>query len=161
MGMYRNWNTDGPVMKEVYESMVLSPDPATERYVYGAYQPALIVTCVGSNDLSDGDGVNPRLPFDSTRFINAYLDFMMMIHAHQPQAKWLLLNGPVNEPAKDEVFRACLESVKAKAPALMPGIAIETYFFELMDAGGCDGHPDVAQHGEMAKQLEGKLKGML
>ena len=161
MGMYRNWNTDGPVMKDVYESMKLSPDATTERFVYGAYKPDLIITCVGSNDLSDGDGVTPRLPFDSTKFINAYLDFMMMIHAQQPQAKWLLLNGPVNEPAKDEMFRACLKSVQQQAAAKMPGIMVDTFFFELLEAAGCDGHPDVAQHTAMAIQLTTKVKSML
>jgi hypothetical protein len=161
LGMYRNWNNDFPVMKNIYESMELSPDTTTERFVYGAYQPNVIVSCVGSNDLSDGDGVTPRLPFDSALFITAYLDFMQMIHAHQPKAKWLLLNGPVNDPAKDQIFRACLESIRRKAPGVMPGIVVETYFFELMDAAGCDGHPDVVQHGEMAKQLAGKLRTML
>jgi hypothetical protein len=161
MGMYRNWNTDGPVMKDVYESVTLSPDTSTERIVYGAYTPDVIVTCVGANDFSDGDGVTPRLPFDSTKFINAYLDFIHMIHTQHPQAKWLLLNSPVNEMTKDEIFRACLQSIKEKAANAMTGIEVEMLFFPLVNPTGCDGHPDVQQHEVMGKQLEEKLKSIL
>jgi hypothetical protein len=160
-GMYRNWNNDGPVMQDFYESVELSADTTTERYVYGSFPSDLIVVCVGANDFDEGDGPTPRAPFDSTKFINAYLSFMQMIHAHQPQAKWLLLNGPVNTPANDAVFRACLDAIKAQAPSMMKGIIVDTYFFELLTPKGCGGHPDVGQHGELAKQLEGKVKEML
>jgi hypothetical protein len=161
MGMYRNWNTDGPVMKDVYESVTLSPDTTTERIVYGAYSPDVIVTCIGANDLSDGDGVTPRLPFDSTKFISAYLDFINIIHTQYPQAKWLLLNSPVNDVAKDEMFRACLDAIKKQAPAAMQGLMVETHYFDLMNPTGCDGHPDVQQHEVMAKEMEGKLNSLL
>lgn len=162
MGMYRNWNTDGPVMKDVYESIALSPDTTTERIDYGSFRPDVIAICVGANDLSDGDGMTPRLPFDTTKFIEAYLSFMSMIHAQQPQAKWLLLNSPVNDQAKDDIFRSCLTAIRREAPTRMPDIpAVELHFFDLVHPAGCDGHPDVAQHTSMATELTAKLRNMI
>ena len=159
LGMYRNWATDFPVMKDVYESISMDPDPSSPRYDYNSFHPDVIVMCVGANDLSDGDGVTPRLPFDSTKFINSYISFIQNIHQHQPQAQFLLLNGPINSPEKDMIFKACLTSIQSKAEQQITGLKPMTlYFFPLVHPNGCGGHPDVAQQAEMAKQLEPVLR---
>ncbi len=162
LGMYRNWATDYPAMKDVYESIMLDPEPSTPRYHYDSFIPDVVVLCIGSNDLSDGDGVNPRPPFDSTQFISAYLSFMLIMHQHHPGAQFLLLNEPVNEPAKDAIFKSCLTSIKLQAEKQMPDLKpVTLYFFPLIDPHGCDGHPDLAQQADMASQLEPVLKQML
>ena len=162
LGMYRNWATDFPVMKDVYESVMLEPDPASARYDYNSFSPDVIVMCVGANDLSDGDGTTPRAPFDSTQFISAYISFIQNIHQHHPQAKFLLLNGPVNSPEKDSIFKACLTSIKAKCEKQITGLQpVRLYFFPLINPLGCGGHPDLVQQADMAKQVEPVLAEML
>jgi len=162
LGMYRNWATDFPVMKDVYESTTLDPDPSSPRYDYNSFHPDVIVMCVGSNDLSDGDGVTPRLPFDSTKFINTYISFIQNIHQHQPQAQFLLLNGPINSLEKDTIFKACLTSIQSKAVKQITGLKpVTLHFFPLVQPNGCGGHPDVAQQADMAKQLEPVLSELL
>jgi hypothetical protein len=162
LGMYRNWANDFPVMKDVYESIPLDPDPSSPRYDYNSFHPDVIVMCVGANDFSDGDGVTPRLPFDSTKFITTYISFIQNIHQHHPQAQFLLLNGPVNSPEKDVIFKACLTSIKSKAEKQITGLKpVSLYFFPLLQPNGCGGHPDVAQQAEMAKQVEPVLRELL
>jgi len=162
LGMYRNWATDFPVMKDVYESIMLDPDPASPRYDYTSFSPDVIVMCVGANDLSDGDGTTPRAPFDSTRFINTYISFISNIHQHHPNAKFLLLTGPVNSPEKDSIFKACLTSIQTQAPKQIKDLPrITTFFFPLIQPLGCGGHPDVKQQADMAEQIEPVLKEML
>jgi hypothetical protein len=162
LGMYRNWATDAPVMHDVYESTMLDPDPTSPRYDYNSFNPDVIVMCVGANDLSDGDGVTPRSPFDSTKFISTYISFISNLHQHHPQAQFLLLNGPVNPSEKDVMFKACLSSIKVQAAKEITNLKpITLYFFPLIQPKGCGGHPDVAQHAEMAEQIEPVLKSML
>jgi lysophospholipase L1-like esterase len=162
LGIYRNWATDSPVMKDVYESIMLDPDPSSPRYDYNSFSPDVIVMCIGANDLSDGDGVTPRAPFDSTRFITAYISFISNIHQHHPEAKLLLLNGPVNPPVKDALFKACLTSIQSQAARQIPGLApITTFFFPLIEPLGCGGHPDLMQQATMAEQLEPVLEKIL
>jgi len=162
LGMYRNWATDFPVMKDIYESTMLDPDPSSPRYDYDAFNPDAIVICVGSNDLSDGDGVTPRLPFDSTTFINSYVSFIKNIHPHHPNASILLLNGPVNATKNDEILKACLTSIKSQAEKQITDFKpVTLYFFPLIDPKGCGGHPDLAQQADMAKQIEPVLSQML
>jgi hypothetical protein len=162
LGIYRNWATDSPVMKDVYESIMLDPDPSSPRYDYNSFSPEVIVMCIGANDLSDGDGVTPRAPFDSTRFITSYISFISNIHQYHPEAKLLLLNGPVNSPEKDVLFKACLTSIQSQAAKQIPGLApITTFFFPLIEPKGCGGHPDLMQQAMMAEQLEPVLEKML
>lgn len=162
LGMYRNWATDFPIMKDIYESLMLDPDPASPRYDYKTFSPDVIVLCVGANDLSDGDGVTPRPPFDSTRFITAYISFLSNIHQHHPDAKFLLLNGPVNSTEKDAIFKACLTSIQTQAPQKIKGLSpLNTFFFPLIEPLGCGGHPDLVQQSTMADQIEPVLKEML
>ena len=160
MGMYRNWNSDSPVMKDVYSSVELIADPKSPRLNYDEYHPDIIAICVGANDLSDGDGNTPRMPFDSTKFMESYISFVKNLHDHHPQAKYLLMNGPVNSPEKDEMFKACLTSLKPKLESAFK-VNVGLHFFPLMNPEGCDGHPDLAQQKEMALGLEPVLKAML
>jgi len=162
LGMYRNWATDYPVMKDVYESIMLDPNPSSPRYNYDSFIPDVIVMCVGANDLSDGDGVTPRPPFDSTKFITTFISFINNIHQHHPKAQFLLLNGPVNTPEKDLIFKNCLTSIKAQAEKQITDLQpVTLFFFPLIQPQGCGGHPDVAQQAEMAVQLEPVLAQML
>ena len=92
--------------------------------------------------------------------MESYISFVKNLHDHHPQAKYLLMNGPVNSPEKDEMFKACLTSLKPKLESAFK-VNVGLHFFPLMNPEGCDGHPDLAQQKEMALGLEPVLKAML
>jgi GDSL-like Lipase/Acylhydrolase family/Carbohydrate esterase 2 N-terminal len=156
MGMYRNWNTDYPVMEDVFESVVMSPDPTSPRWNFNEFIPDIVSICLGTNDLSDGDGVNPRLPFDGNLFIQKYIDFLGILHQYYPEAEIVLTNTPVTKENKNEQLMSCLGTIKSKAGTDIPGMKpIRIFSFSLFYGSGCSGHPSVGQHGEMAKEMVG------
>ena len=74
-GIYRNWNSDSPTVPQQYESAYLRMD-STQKWDFSHYTPDIVSIALGTNDLSTGDGTKPRLPFDSTRFVHTYIDFI-------------------------------------------------------------------------------------
>jgi hypothetical protein len=160
MGMYRNWNTEYPVMGDVFESVFMSPDPAGPRWNFNEFIPDIVSICLGTNDLSDGDGVNPRLPFDRNLFIQKYIDFLKMLHHHYPDVEIVLTNTPVTEEDKNEQLMSCLVAIKSGAGTDIPGMKpLRIFSFSLFYGSGCSGHPGVEQHEEMAEEMVAYLKG--
>ncbi|MEN9859646.1 MAG: hypothetical protein RLZZ515_128, partial [Cyanobacteriota bacterium] len=74
-GIYRNWNSDGPTVPELYSFLNLR-DSTDGIWNPSDYNPDLIVVALGTNDLSRGDGVNPRLPFSQEDFVKEYINFL-------------------------------------------------------------------------------------
>ncbi|MGB3080785.1 MAG: GDSL-type esterase/lipase family protein [Saprospiraceae bacterium] len=162
IGIYRNWNTDGPTIGSVYDQANMSANSNELQWDFRQFSPDIVTICLGTNDMSAGDGVTPRLPFDSTRFINAYVAFIQKINTHYPDAKVLLLNTPLVSYANTEILNLCLQSVKAKAEASIPKLkSVSVFTFTMMEGKGCGGHPDLEQHKRMADELIPVIKKML
>ncbi len=62
IGVYRNWNSDGPNMPQVYEKTDLSYD-SSQLWNFARYKPAVVSIALGTNDMSRGDGVTKRDAF--------------------------------------------------------------------------------------------------
>ena len=80
-GMYRNWNDEHqnePIIPDVYENLYLNKD--TSKPYNFPFQPDLVSICLGTNDLSDGDGTKPRLPFNEEKYISNYIDFIKTVY---------------------------------------------------------------------------------
>jgi hypothetical protein len=75
IGVYRNWNSDGPTMPQVYEQTDFQQN-SSQKWNFGNYTPDVVSIALGTNDFSRGDGKKERLPFDSSRFVNAYISFV-------------------------------------------------------------------------------------
>ena len=161
IGIYRNWNSDGPVMPQVYESAYLEVDSA-QRWDFGRYTPDIVSICLGTNDFSDGDGTTKRLPFDSAAFISKYIDFVDIVYRHYPSARIVLLSSPMLSGSKADLLFACLEQVKAGSGQRNPGKpAITLFRFKPMIPRGCDYHPDMHDHEILADELVPFFKGLL
>ena len=78
IGMFRNWNSPGPTMPEVYQNLYLNTD-STVVWNAQTYIPDLISICLGTNDFSDGDGSYERTDLDSATFVNRYIQFVKFI----------------------------------------------------------------------------------
>lgn len=153
IGIYRNWNSDGPAMPQVYEKTGLQAE-TTGMWNFNRYKPKIVSIALGTNDLSNGDGKKPRQPFDSIQFVNNYIKFLQLVRSKYPEAKIALLSSPMMNGNRRELLQNCLSTIKQSADALWGKEAkIETYFFKPMQARGCTGHPNVEDHAIIAEEL--------
>lgn len=153
IGVYRNWNSDGPTMPQVYERTDFQQN-SSQNWNFNNYSPDVVSIALGTNDFSSGDGKKERLPFDSARFVNAYIHFVQQVQAKYPAAQLALLSSPMINGSARELLQNCISAVKAGVDAVQPNAKpIAIFFFEPMQASGCTGHPSVAEHGRMAESL--------
>jgi len=161
-GMYRNWNDEHinePNLPDVYENLYLNKDNS-KPYNF-SFQPDLVSICLGTNDLSDGDGKKARLPFNEEKFVSNYISFIKTVYKHAPNTRIVLLTSPMVSGEKNEVLVRCLRRVieviakdkKHQPPSL--------FHFEPMIPKGCGYHPDIADDKVMADQLIPVFKKLL
>lgn len=161
-GMYRNWNDehlDEPNIPDVYENLYLTRD--TSKPYDFAFQPDLVSICLGTNDLSNGDGKKFRLPFNEEKYISNYINFIKTVYKHAPNTRIILLTSPMVSGDKSVMLVQCLKKVikafendKAHKP-------IALFEFKTMSPRGCGFHPDIADDKVMADQLIPVFKKLL
>jgi len=161
IGIYRTWNTEGPSMPQVYEKtdFLLS---GKRPWNFKLYTPRIVTIALGTNDFSDGDGLTPRLPFDSAVYVNNYIRFVELIRSKYQGARIVLLSSPMLNGKKRTTLQNCLRTVKTlidKKYSQSKKIAL--FFFKPMTARGCGGHPSVEDHEILAKELAPFLKTLL
>ncbi len=159
IGIYRNWNDEHlrePIMPEVYENLYLNLD-AGRKYVTSP-APDVISICLGTNDLSDGDGVSQRLPFNAEKFTQNYIEFVGMLLKSYPKTRIALLNSPMVSAEKSAVLTTCLEAVKSN---FEKEHLIQIFTFTLIRPGGCNYHPGIEDHKFMAEELAPFLEDFL
>ncbi|GAB3639080.1 SGNH/GDSL hydrolase family protein [Hymenobacter arcticus] len=153
IGAYRNWNSDGPTMPQVYEKVDFQA-ANSQRWNFATYTPAVVSIALGTNDFSNGDGKTTRLPFDSVRFVTSYAQFVQLVKAKYPQARIALLSSPMISGKSRATLQNCLTAIKSKTDAAYPAAKpVAVYFFQPMTAHGCSGHPNVEDHAILAKEL--------
>lgn len=159
IGMYRNWNSEPgeePIMPEVYENLYLNTD-SSKKYDF-TYNPDIVSICLGTNDLSDGDGVKERFNFDTQKYIENYINFLNKIYTHYPKTKVALLTSPMISGEKGEILLECLTKIKEH---FSKEHVIEIFEFSTVTPGGCTSHPDINDHKKMAEELVPFYKKML
>ena len=153
IGIYRNWNSDGPTMPQVYEKADFQKE-SQQPWNFSTYTPQVVSIALGTNDFSNGDGVKPRLPFDSATFVQQYIQFVQLVKTKYPTAQIALLSSAMLHDRNRSLLQNCLTAVKEKSDALSPSSKpIALYFFKPMQAKGCTGHPSVEDHDVLAKEL--------
>ncbi len=160
IGMYRNWNGVGPIMPMVYSNTYLDID-SSNQWEFSNYQPDLISICLGTNDLSDGDGMQERLPFDLDLFSNNYIQFVSNVFTRYPKTKISLLTSPMVSGEKLKQLMLSLEMVKSHFDSVGHSDAIRIFEFKNVTPHGCDYHPDDDDQALMAEQLVPFYKNFL
>lgn len=161
IGIYRNWNTDGPTMPQVYEKTGLW-EPDKRMWDFKTYNPKIVSIALGTNDFSGGDGKTPRKPFDPDAFTNTYIKFVELVKSKYPRARIALLSSPMVKGQNAVILEQCLTAVKNKIDAAYPSDkAVETFFFKPMEGRGCNGHPSVEDHQIMADEVAPFFKNLL
>jgi lysophospholipase L1-like esterase len=153
IGIYRNWNSDGPAMPQVYEKTRLQ-ESDTQAWDFKKYGPKVVSIALGTNDFSKGDGVKTRLPFDSAVFVSTYIKFVIRVRTKYPAAQIALLSSPMLNGAARTLLQNCLTAVKTNVDALNPTAKqVALFFFEPMQPHGCSGHPSVEDHAILVQEL--------
>ncbi len=151
MGIYRNWNDEDtkPVMGDVYFTTHLDGNK-NQMWDFPFQAPDLVSICLGTNDLSNGDGKKERKPFDPEKFTSNYIDFVTRLFEQYPAMKLALLTSPMVSGKNSELLLNCLRNVKARFDVAH---TVAIYEFAPMKPHGCGSHPDLNEHKIMADQL--------
>jgi Carbohydrate esterase 2 N-terminal/GDSL-like Lipase/Acylhydrolase family len=161
IGIYRTWNADSPSMPQFYEKESFGVND-TMLWNFKAYTPKIVSIALGTNDLSRGDGVHPRAPFDSTVFVKDYIAFVQLVKSKYPKATVALLSSPMVSGDNRILLQNCLTTVKKSIDALYPrDKKVALFFFEPMQPHGCSGHPSVEDHAILAQELLPFFKELL
>jgi lysophospholipase L1-like esterase len=161
IGIYRNWNSDGPTMPQVYEKTDFQyANP--ELWNFNNYHPQVVSIALGTNDFSNGDGKKARRPFDSAVFTNTYIQFVNLVKSKYPAAQIALLSSPMVGGNNRILLQNILTAVKNKIDGSYPdNKPVALYFFKPMQARGCSGHPSVEDHAILAEELAPFFKELL
>ncbi|MGY4384517.1 hypothetical protein ACVWYN_001543 [Pedobacter sp. UYP24] len=153
IGIYRTWNTEGPSMPQVYENIDFQLNSPI-KWNFSNYSPRIVSIALGTNDLSNGDGKKPRLPFDTLQFINGYVSFIKLVKSKYPKAQIALLSSPMVGGASGKILEKCLSDIKVKVDGIyLSDKPLATFFFPKMTPHGCSGHPSIEDHAVLAQQL--------
>ena len=161
IGIYRNWNSDGPTMPQVYDKADFQY--GSERlWNFATYKPDVVSVALGTNDFSNGDGKRPRLPFDSAVYVEAYIKFVQHVKSKYPKAQVALLSSPMVGGDNRLKLQNCLTVVKENIDRLYPTAKpVALFFFKPMQAKGCTGHPNVEDQAVLAQELVPFFKKLL
>jgi lysophospholipase L1-like esterase len=161
IGIFRNWNSDGPTMPQVYEKMDLRGQ-SVRKWEFTLYSPKVVSIALGTNDFSTGDGKKARLPFDSAGFVSNYIRFVQLVKSKYPDAQVALLSSAMVSGSNRITLQNCLTAVKRDVDRLYPSAEpVALYFFNPMQARGCNGHPSVEDHAILAEELLPFFKKLL
>jgi hypothetical protein len=161
IGIYRNWNSDGPAMPQVYEKTDFQ-DFSKRMWDFTTYSPRIVSIALGTNDFSNGDGKHQRLPFDSASFVSNYIKFVQLVKSKYPGTQIVLLSSPMVGGDHGILLEHYISTVKQNIDALYPADKrVALYFFKPMKARGCSGHPSVEDHAILAEELEPFFKSLL
>lgn len=135
-------------MPQVFDKVSMRNDSI--RWDFSRYQPDLVTICLGQND-----GVQ-----DSAKFVSQYISFVGRLRKEYPRARFLLLSSPMADDRLREFMRIAILAVEREIKA-GGDWRIATYVFEKAYVGGCDYHPSVAEHQQIAAELVPVVKKFL
>ena len=127
-------------MPQVYNKINMTDNSLP--WNFSRYQPDVVTICLGQND-----GIQ-----DSVAFTNAYIQLLQQMQQHYPKATFILLNSPMAHAELNAVLQRYILAVVQQSR--QQGISrITHYFYSQRYASGCDSHPTIAEHAQMAEEL--------
>lgn len=153
IGVYRNYGdkregSDSLTMPREYgRTMLYRPDT---EWDFSSFQPDVVLINLGTNDTSEDN-------YDIVLFENAYDAFLSDVRAHNPEAKIVLLCGPLLNGKRLDDVTGVLDRLAEKHPGVSR--------FDFTPANGSLGygaswHPSRARHARMADELLDHLHQM-
>ena len=132
-------------MPTVFDKINMSENKIS--WNFASYQPSIVTICLGQND-----GVQ-----DSALFVSNYLRFLKDLRAKYPAANFICLSSPMADASLKAFMVKTIESVVKVAKGAGDN-KVSSYFFKKQYHAGCDGHPSLGEHEEIAGELAHYLK---
>lgn len=158
IGVYRNYGAPVSGSKDCMPAMygqVMFTD-STELWDHSRYTPDVVCLNLGTNDTSENK-------YDVALMEDAYRRFVAHLRDTYPQAKIVLLTGPMMNGRALEDVKRVLDTVAAERRLVGD---VEVYRFDLSpqtgDLGyGANWHPSMRQQQKTANELTAYLKGLM
>ena len=131
-------------MPEVFDKVHMNQNAIP--WNFNNYQPDVITVCLGQND-----GIQ-----DSVVFTGKYLAFLRQLRKYYPAATIVCLNSPMADDRLSGVLKAYLSAIVNTIQKEDP--KVDKFFFSRRYYHGCDTHPNLEEHKEMAGELTTFLK---
>jgi lysophospholipase L1-like esterase len=147
-GMVCNYGDDADSCSEPFPAIYdeILPGEAA-LWDYSSWQPQLVVINLGTNDFSTAS--DPT----SGEFTTAYTEFLTRVREDYPTAQVLCGVGPLLDSTDSDTVMASIRSAIAAREAAGDSMVGEIDLtLESVDYG-CDWHPKVSSHEQMAEQV--------
>ncbi len=135
-------------MPEVFDKVSMRDNKI--RWDFKIYQPDIVSICLGQND-----GIQ-----DSSKFCNAYIDFVKRLRDYYPGSKFILLSSPMADDSLRSFLRSTLSSICGELHR-QGEHQVYHYVFEKQYKSGCDSHPDVNDHEQIAKEVATQIQSVM
>lgn len=135
------------IMPQVYDKISMYNNELA--WNFKNYQPDIVSICLGQND-----GIQ-----DSATFCNNYISFVKTLRGYYPHTKFILLSSPMADDNLRRFLRASFTSIVNTLHQQGETEAYQ-YVFEKQYKNGCDSHPDVAEHAQIARELVTFIKSI-
>jgi len=131
----------------------LNLDTTGTVWDFNQYIPDVLTICLGQND---------GIQSDSSKFLGAYVTFLLSIRTHYPNTQIVLITSPMANGS----LLAQMIKYNAAVARRMKEIGdnnVSSFAFSTTKSwnAGCDTHPSVAQHAEIASLLTNYIKTLM
>jgi hypothetical protein len=135
-------------MPQVYDKVSMREDSIP--WDFEKYQPDVITVCLGQND-----GIQ-----DSAMYCLNYMLFLMQVRRANPNATIICLSSPMADDNLVAFTKKMIPSVVEKLKT--EGFEkLSFYFFSRRYHQGCDSHPNLEEHQQIAGELTGYMKSQM
>jgi hypothetical protein len=148
IGLMRSCCNMNIVMPKVFDKVNMRND--TIAWNFANYQPDVVTICLGQND-----GMQ-----DSGKFCLNYISFIQQLRGYYPNAQIILLSSPMADAGLKTFMKKTLTAVMKKVNR-EGDKKVTTFFFSKQYNSGCDNHPDLAEHQQIAEELTAAVKKIM
>jgi lysophospholipase L1-like esterase len=132
------------IMPQVYDKISMRNNAIP--WNFNNYHPDVITVCLGQND-----GLQ-----DSASFCNNYISFIAQLRSYHPQAAIICLTSPMADASLRSFMEKSLTAIRTSINNAGDK-KVFTYFFRKQYHHGCDSHPNLAEHSEIADELKASI----
>lgn len=140
IGLMRSCCNMNITMPQVFDKVSMRND--TIAWNFSNYQPDVITVCLGQND-----GIQ-----DEKTFCQNYVLFLQQLQNYYPKATFVLLSSPMADEALRNFMRKTIYPV-VKELEKKSGTKVYAFIFNKQYNKGCDNHPSLAEHAQIAEEL--------
>jgi lysophospholipase L1-like esterase len=167
IGLVRNYSQmyDARNMAEVYD-LTFVEEMMSPTWDHAAYVPDVVVIALGTNDFSKGNApaASPRPQLEVAAYRDAYVAFVSRLRGYYPSAEIFALTSQLLSDTDPPGAATALNTALTQAvDQLNTSGDAKVHFFATTRVAGraCSGHPDAAQHQQLADELTQELRGVL